>query len=326
MNAIPVTVLTGFLGAGKTTLLNRVLSENHGRHFAVIVNEFGEIGIDNELIVSSDEEIYLMNNGCICCSVRGDLIRVLGGLIKRRGSFDAILLETTGLADPAAIIQTFSMDEDIQDAFRLDSVTTVVDAFHFPRHMAENRQALEQVVYADLVILNKTDLVTPEALDTIKGTVRRINDTAEIVTAARCEVPIAKLLDRNAFDISRLLFGAPGSAGPAGGHSHEHDHGIQSVSLSFDAPLDPSRLGTFLNELLREYGQTIYRCKGIMHVSGAKQRFVFQGVHMYLETAWGTPWEEREKRVSRAVFIGRGLDHDMLQQGLAACAAGEERS
>ncbi|WP_428568560.1 MAG: CobW family GTP-binding protein [Solidesulfovibrio sp. DCME] len=320
MPAIPVTVLTGFLGAGKTTLLNRILSEDHGRKCAVIVNEFGEIGIDNQLIVSSDEEIYLMNNGCVCCSVRGDLIRVLGGLARRRGAFDAILLETTGLADPAAIIQTFAMDEDTGDAFVLDSVTTVVDAAHFPRHAAENRQALEQVVYADLILLNKADAVSPETLAAIEGQIRRINDVAEIVTTVRCDLPVAKLLDRRAFDIGRLLFGHPALSGPAGG-GHEHDHGIQSLSLSLATPLDPEKLGAFLSTLLREKGQDIYRCKGIMDVAGARQRFIFQGVHMYLETAWGLPWAEGEARESLVVFIGRGLDRETLARGLAGCAA-----
>lgn len=320
MNAIPVTVLTGFLGAGKTTLLNRVLSENHGRRFAVIVNEFGEIGIDNELIVSSDEEIYLMNNGCICCSVRGDLIRVLGGLAKRRNAIDAVLLETTGLADPAAIIQTFAMDEDTRDAFVLDSVTTVIDAVHFPQHAAENRQALEQVVYADLIVVNKTDLVDEAALAAIESQTRRINDVATMVHASRCDIPLDTLLDRKAFDIGRLLFAAPGLQHGAG-HHHEHDHGIQSISLELPEALDPQRLGTFLSDLLREKGQTIYRCKGIMHVEGAKQRFIFQGVHMYLETAWGKPWEDGEARASRAVFIGRELDRDTFEKGLADCAA-----
>jgi len=322
MHSIPVTVLTGFLGAGKTTLLNHLLSENHGRRFAVIVNEFGEIGIDNELIVSSDEEIYLMNNGCICCSVRGDLIRVLSGLAKRRGGFDAVVLETTGLADPAAIIQTFAMDEDIRDAFALDSVATVVDAFHYPRHAAENRQALEQVVYADLVILNKTDLVAPEVLDDIQKQIRRINDTAQVVATTRCDIPLGTLLDRKAFDIGRLLFRSPGLS-EAAQHGHEHDHGIASTSLTVAEPLDPERLGDFLRDLLRDKGQDIYRCKGIVNVAGAKQRFIFQGVHMYLETAWGAPWAADEERDSRAVFIGRGLNRDMLETGLAGCVAGK---
>ena len=321
MRSLPVTVLTGFLGAGKTTLLNRVLSENHGRRFAVIVNEFGEIGIDNELVVSSDEEIYLMNNGCICCSVRGDLIRVLAGLTRRRGAFDAVLLETTGLADPAAIIQTFAMDEDTRDAFTLDSVTTVVDAVNFPRHVAENRQALEQVVYADLVVCNKADLVDAAALRDIEATVHRLNDTAEIVSAVRCDLPIAKLLDRKAFDIGRLLFGNPAGGEPGHVHAHEHDHGIQSMSFTLDTPLDPEKLGTFLAGLLREHGQDIYRCKGIMNVAGTKQRFIFQGVHMYLETAWGAPWKDGEDKTSKAVFIGRGLDRKLLETGLAASAA-----
>ena len=322
MASIPVTVLTGFLGAGKTTLLNRLLTENHGRRFAVIVNEFGEIGIDNELVVSSDEEIYLMNNGCICCSVRGDLIRVLSGLAKRRGAYDAVLLETTGLADPASIVQTFAMDEDTREAFRLDSVTTVVDALHFTRHAAENRQILEQVVYADLVILNKTDLVAPEVVEDIRRAVGRLNDTAQVVAAVRCDLPIATLLDRNAFDLGKLLFGNPAQprADPA---NHIQEHGIESVSLTLDAPLDAERLGEFLSRLLQTKGQDIYRSKGIMAVAGARQRFIFHGVHMFLETAWGTPWADGEARRSRAVFIGRDLDRDALKHGLAGCAAPE---
>ena len=322
MASIPVTVLTGFLGAGKTTLLNRLLTENHGRRFAVIVNEFGEIGIDNELVVSSDEEIYLMNNGCICCSVRGDLIRVLSGLAKRRGAYDAVLLETTGLADPASIVQTFAMDEDTREAFRLDSVTTVVDALHFTRHAAENRQVLEQVVYADLVILNKTDLVAPEVVEDIRRAVGRINDTAQVVAAVRCDLPIATLLDRNAFDIGKLLFGNPAQPQAAPGN-HIQEHGIESVSLTSDAPLDAEELGEFLSTLLKTKGQDIYRSKGIMDVAGARQRFIFHGVHMFLETAWGTPWADGEVRQSRAVFIGRDLDREALKHGLAGCAAPE---
>ncbi|KHK01511.1 CobW family GTP-binding protein [Desulfovibrio sp. TomC] len=324
MASIPVTVLTGFLGAGKTTLLNRLLTENHGRRFVVIVNEFGEIGIDNDLVVSSDEEIYLMNNGCICCSVRGDLIRVLSGLAKRRGAYDAVLLETTGLADPASIVQTFAMDEDTREAFRLDSVTAVIDAMHFTRHAAENRQVLEQVVYADLVILNKTDLVAPEVLEQIRQTVGRVNDTAQIVEAVRCDVPIATLLDRNAFDLGKLLFGQPVLA-EAATSNHIQEHGIESVSLTSDAPLDAEELGEFLSTLLQTKGQDIYRSKGIMAVAGAKQRFIFHGVHMFLETAWGTPWAAGETRQSRAVFIGRDLDREALKQGLAGCAAREEK-
>ena len=318
MAQIPVTVLTGCLGAGKTTLLGRILTENHGRRFAVIVNEFGEIGIDGDLVVDSEEEVYSMNNGCVCCSVRGDLIRILAGLLRRR-DLDGILLETTGLADPSPIIQTFFMDDAVRDGTMLDAVVTVVDAAHFPDQAATRREAVEQVVYADLLVLNKTDLVDAARLDDIEGQIRRLNPQAEIVRSERCDVPLDKILARNSFDLSRLLFLSPALMdAPAAGR---HDSGVSSVSLTLDKPVDAQRFQEHLGAFLAEHGETVYRCKGIVHAAGQPQRMVFQGVHMLLETTWGAPWKDGEERLTRAVFIGRDLDAEQLRAGLEACVA-----
>ncbi|EPR34956.1 cobalamin synthesis protein P47K [Alkalidesulfovibrio alkalitolerans DSM 16529] len=318
MAKIPVTVLTGFLGAGKTTLLNRVLSENHGRRFAVIVNEFGEIGIDNDLVVDADEEIFTMNNGCVCCTVRGDLIRILSGLLKRR-DFDGILLETTGLADPSPIIQTFFMDDDVREATALDSVVTVVDALHFPAQVERSREAVEQVVYADLVVLNKADLVDEKTLADMETRIRRLNPQVEVLRTTRCDLPLDKLLGRDSFDLNRLLFLAPGFM--AGEDSHTHDDAVRSVSLTLPGPVDAACFQNFLGSYLAERGENVYRCKGIVEAAGQAQRLVFQGVHMLLEMSWGVPWKDGEERTSRAVFIGRDLDREELSAGLRACLA-----
>jgi G3E family GTPase len=230
---IPVTVLTGYLGAGKTTLLNRILSEPHGKRYAVIVNEFGEIGIDNDLIVESDEEIYEMNNGCVCCTVRGDLIRVVEGLMRRPGRFDAIIVETTGLADPVPVAQTFFMDDDVRAKTRLDAVVALVDARHLPARLKDSREAEDQIAFADVVLLNKTDLVTPEELESIERTVRAINPSARIHRTERAAVPLDTVLDRGAFDLSRALENDPHfldhdhpdhACGPDCDHDHHHDH------------------------------------------------------------------------------------------------------
>ncbi len=199
---IPVTVLTGYLGAGKTTLLNRVLTENHGKKYAVIVNEFGEIGIDNDLVVGADEEVFEMNNGCICCTVRGDLIRIIAGLLKRRDKFDAILVETTGLADPAPVAQTFFTDEDVRKKTKLDAIVTVVDALHIDQRLADSGEAKEQIAFADIVLLNKTDLVSKDTLRSVEARVRGLNPFATIYHTARADIDLDKILDRGAFDRS----------------------------------------------------------------------------------------------------------------------------
>ncbi|HQP20679.1 MAG TPA: GTP-binding protein, partial [Phenylobacterium sp.] len=263
----PVTVLTGYLGAGKTTLLNRILSEDHGKKYAVIVNEFGEVGIDNDLIVGADEEVFEMNNGCVCCTVRGDLIRVLSGLMKRKGGFDAIVVETTGLADPGPVAQTFFVDDDVRAKTELDSVITVVDAMHLPLRLADSHEAVEQVAFADQIILNKTDLVTEAQLRDVEARIRRLNPLAPIHRAQRSNVPLDMILGRGSFDLNRITELQPEFLNPAHGepghvhdehcdHDHDHDHhhhhdhdhhdhhahdhvaeaGIRGISLTFDKP------------------------------------------------------------------------------------------
>ncbi len=222
---IPVTVLTGYLGAGKTTLLNRILSESHGKRYAVIVNEFGEIGIDNDLVVAADEEIYEMNNGCICCTVRGDLIRVLSGLLKRKGKFDGILVETTGLADPAPVAQTFFADDDVKARTRLDAIVTVADAKHLAMRLDDSREAEEQIAFADVILLNKIDLVTPAELAIVEATIRSINPYAKLHRTTRSEISLAEVFDRNAFDIKRLETIEQDHHAHDHGHAHAHDHG-----------------------------------------------------------------------------------------------------
>src|SRR3954471_16253260 len=228
---IPVTVLTGYLGAGKTTLLNRILTEEHGKRYAVIVNEFGEVGIDNDLVVGADEEGFEMNNGCVCCTVRGDLIRVLQGLMKRKGGFDAIVVETTGLADPGPVAQTFFVDEDVKAKTRLDSVTTVVDAKHLPLRLKDSKEAAEQIAFADQIILNKTDLVTEAELAEVERAIRTLNPLAPIRRAERSNVPLDAILGRHAFDLARVTELQPDFLNPAhgeAGHVHDedcdHDH------------------------------------------------------------------------------------------------------
>ena len=326
---IPVTVLTGYLGSGKTTLLNRILSEDHGKRYAVIVNEFGEIGIDNDLIVESDEEVFEMNNGCVCCTVRGDLVRIIDGLMRRKGKFDAIIVETTGLADPAPVAQTFFMDQTLQARTVLDSVTTVVDARHILGRLADSREAAEQIAFADVIILNKTDLVGGAELHEVERRLRGLNPYAPIHRAERADVALDEILGRGGFDLERIT--APESARDARGHVHDdrcdhghaHDDRIGSVSLLTDRPMDGERVSEWLTALLAERGQNILRAKGIIDVAGENRRLVFQAVHMMLEGDLQRAWGAGERRQSRLVFIGRDLDEDVLRAGFEACAATE---
>ena len=317
---IPVTVLTGYLGAGKTTLLNRILSEDHGRRYAVIVNEFGEIGIDADLVLNSDEELFEMNNGCICCTVRGDLIRTLHGLLARRGDFDAIVVETTGLADPGPVAQTFFMDRTLQSKAFLDSVTVLVDARHVAPRLADSREAAEQIAFADVIILNKTDLVGEEGLAGIEARLRGLNPLAPIHRAERADVALDKVLGRGGFDLDRITVLEPEHV--HGEHcGHDHDSDIGSVSLTSHKPLDGDRVSEWLNGVLAEQGQDILRAKGIIDVAGDDRRLVFQAVHMMLDGDFQRAWVPGEQRRSVLVFIGRNLSADALRAGFDACIA-----
>lgn len=338
---IPVTVLTGYLGAGKTTLLNRILTEPHGQKFAVIVNEFGEIGIDNDLVVDADEEVFEMNNGCICCTVRGDLVRIIDGLMRRKGKFDAIIVETTGLADPAPVAQTFFMDENVGAKTKLDAVVTVADAKWLKDRLKDAPEAKNQIAFADVIVLNKTDLVTPAELDEVEARIRGINPYATMHRTERAQVAIKDVLGRNAFDLDRILDIEPEFlTADDHDHDHHHDHGhdhghhhhhhglkhyhdeeMQSISLSSEKPLNPDKFFPWIQELVQTEGKDILRCKGILAFKDDDERFVFQGVHMILDGDHQRKWKDGEARVSRAVFIGRHLPEEKIRKGFESCVA-----
>jgi G3E family GTPase len=443
---IPVTVVTGFLGSGKTTLLNHVLTRHHGRRIAVIENEFGEIGIDHELVVKADEEIFEMNNGCICCTVRGDLIRILGQLARRRDKFDYVLIETTGLADPGPVAQTFFVDEAVREQFRLDGIVTLVDARHVGQHIDDSSECQEQIAFADRILLNKTDLVSAADLGRLESTLQQMNATATILRTSHAEVPIEAVLDLRAFDLDTKLaldadflkeelpfewggiYGlkpgahtlvfepgpdpimglvllplpdqspeswdwarreavalfqgslqscpvggtlTPGSIGwklvfgddesrwvvriaEPGGYAlftqhlpsefnmefhrngevlapvvaeefaagHTHDASVTSVGIREPGPLDLRRLEDWMGELLRTRGPDIFRMKGVLHIRGIAERFVFQGVHMLFDGRPDRLWREGEDRTNQLVFIGRNLNREALINGFRRCLAG----
>ena len=343
---IPVTVLTGYLGAGKTTLLNRILSEPHGKKYAVIVNEFGEIGIDNDLVVNADEEVFEMNNGCICCTVRGDLVRIIQGLMRRKGKFDAIIVETTGLADPAPVAQTFFMDENVGAKAKLDAVVTVADAKWLKDRLKDAPEAKNQIAFADVILINKTDLVTPAELEELEARIRGINPYAKLHRTQRSQIALDQVLGRNAFDLDRILDIEPDFL-TADEHDHDHDHDhhhhdhdhghdhhhhhgglkhyhdedMQSVSLNSDKPLDPDKFFPWVQDLVAVDGPNILRSKGILSFKDDPERFVFQGVHMILDGDHQRAWKEGEERVSRIVFIGRNLPEEKIRAGFESCIA-----
>ncbi len=320
---VPVTILTGFLGSGKTTLLNRILKEDHGHRIAVIENEFGEEGVDNELLLqSSDEQIVEMNNGCICCTVRGDLVRILGELRARRDAgeiaFDRVIIETTGMADPGPVAQTFFIDDEIAEYFLLDAVITIVDAKHGQRQLDECREAAEQAAFADRILLSKPDLVSDEEKAALRNRLLRINPRAPIREARFGDTPIGEILDIRGFNLNAILEIDPEFLAS---DEHEHSDAVQSFVFRSNRPFDPARLEDFLSGLIQVYGQDMLRYKGVLFMKGSDRQTVFQGVHMMMGADVGRRWKPGERPSSKMVFIGRNLPKETFVKGLEQCLA-----
>ncbi len=318
---VPVTILTGFLGAGKTTLLNRILREDHGNKIAVIENEFGEVGVDSDIIEKSEEQIVEMNNGCICCTVRGDLIKILGDLKERRSQgalkFDRVIIETTGMADPGPVAQTFFTDEDIGAYYLLDSILTVVDAKHAPRQLDEYREAQEQVGFADRILLSKSDLVSETEIKDLSDRLRRMNPRAQMKKVNFGNTPVEEILDIRGFNLNAILELDPDFLADT---AHEHHDEVESFVFRSDKPFNGDKLEQFLSGMIQVYGPDLLRYKGVLWMKGNPRRVVFQGVHMMMGGDMGKPWG-KDKKQSVLVFIGRKLPRDLFIAGLEQCLA-----
>jgi G3E family GTPase len=319
---VPVTILTGFLGSGKTTLLNRILKEDHGHRIAVIENEFGEIGVDNDIIETGDEQIVEMNNGCICCTVRGDLIRILGTLKTKRDdgklNFDRVVIETTGMADPGPVAQTFFTDEEIGNYYLLDSIITLVDAKHAPKQLDEFHEAQEQVGFADRILLSKTDLVSQDDAETLQKRLKRMNPRAPIKKVHFGDAPIDEVLDIRGFNLNAILQLDPEFLVDS---HHEHHDEVESFVFKADKPFDGQKLEQFLSGMIQVYGPDLLRYKGVLWMKGNPRRVIFQGVHMMMGGDMGKPWSKTEKKHSVMVFIGKKLPKDIFIAGMEECLA-----
>ena len=321
-NMVPVTILTGFLGSGKTTLLNRILREDHGRRIAVIENEFGEVGVDSALIEKSDEQIVEMNNGCICCTVRGDLIRILGSLKEKRDQgalkFDRVVIETTGMADPGPEAQTFFTDEEIGNYYLLDSIITIVDAKHAPQQLDEFHEAQEQVGFADRILMSKTDLVSETDVEDLSKRLKRMNPRAPIKKVNFGDAPLDEVLDIRGFNLNAILELDPEFLTDV---QHEHHDDVESFVFRSKKPFDGAKLEQFLSGMIQVYGPDLLRYKGVLWMKGNPRRVVFQGVHMMMGGDLGKPWTKADKKESLLVFIGKKLPKDLFLAGLEECLA-----
>ena len=329
-----MTILTGYLGSGKTTLVNHILSDKtHGKKIAIIENEFGDVGIDDALMAKNakeqvEEEIIEMMNGCICCTVRQDLVVVLKKFSEKMKQgkmkkLDCVLIETTGMADPAPVAQTFFVDDEVKENFRLDGIVTLIDAKHVEQHLDEEKpegqenEAVEQVAFADRMILNKTDLVTEDDLVRVEKRLKSMNSSAGIIRTERSKVSVDNILDIRAFDLKKTVEMDPEFLNTE--NEHEHDATVSSVSVVEKRPLDLDAIQRWFNYLLVNKGSDLYRMKGILNVANAEERFMFQAVHMIFNGNFDEPWQADETRESRFVFIGKNLDHDALKRGFEKC-------
>ena len=314
----PVTLLTGWLGAGKTTLLNRLLSEPGGRRFAVLVNEFGEIGVDDRLVVRADEDLVELNNGCVCCTVRGDLVRTLTRLRRRRPpffkrrEFDHVLVETTGIAEPAPLLRTFLVEADVAVSYRVQAIVGVADAQSLDKALCEP-SAVEQLTLADLLLLNKTDLCSPEQADQVEDRLHELNPAAPVIRCAKGNAPVDEILRARPPRGLEDLQDRP--------HSHEHGSGIRAISMRSEAPLDGMKVQLWLDSCAAIFEGKLIRFKGFLDLAGETRRAILQGVYELYTVSYGDEWQEDEPRVTELVFIGRDLDEEMLWRGLRACAA-----
>ncbi|HIF54333.1 MAG TPA: GTP-binding protein [Methylococcaceae bacterium] len=315
INKCPTTIITGFLGSGKTTLLNRILNGKADRRIAVIINEFGDISIDHQLIVSADEEIIELNNGCICCTVRGDLIRSIEEIYSKHTNIDHVIIETSGLADPGPVIQTFMVDDRMQSKLMLDAVVTTVDCRHIWLQL-ESHEAQEQIAFADIVILNKIDLVDSTEVERINKKVRQMNRFSQIYQVEQSNVNLDDILSVGAFDLQNILTVEPAFLEE---EDHEHDTSITSISISKTGVVDSAKFNKWMFDVVQEHGPDLFRMKGILDIDAEPRRFVFQGVHMTLEGRPGKPWKTGEIRRNELVFIGRNLEQQAFKHGFDAC-------